>query len=357
MTPIRFEGRNAQFFSTLRNRIDQYFTDNNIKPTGNWKLYLKTIVFFTTLIGLYVYLMVGHPESVALRLSICGLIGLCFAGIGFNVMHDGSHGSYSSKAWVNSLMANSLNLLGGNAIYWVEKHVVSHHSFTNIDGADEDIDVYPFLRMNSEQKRYWFHKYQHIYSVFLYTLTYFSWIFIQDFTKYYSGKVARREMKHKFNFFNHFEFWASKLVYLTIFLGIPIYFYGVGAAILGYVVMCLITGFTITIVFQLAHVVEGMDFVAHNDNGITIEKDWAAHQISTTSNFATKSKVWAWLLGGLNFQVEHHLFPKISHVHYPKLNEIVKRTCSDFNIRYQEYPSMFRAIKSHLSFLHQAGVA
>lgn len=355
MATIRFEGRNAQFFSTLRSRIDQYFTENNIKPTGNWKLYTKTIVFSLILVGSYLSLLLFTTDQTWIQVGLCMLLGLSFAGMGFNVMHDGAHGSYSTKPWINKLMANSLNLLGGNAFYWVEKHNVAHHSYTNIDGADEDIDIYPFMRLNSNQKGFWIHKFQHIYFIFLYSIAYLSWILLQDMTKYFTGKVAHREMKGKMSGFEHFEFWASKLVYIGIFIVIPTYIFGIGTAIIGYLIVALTTGICITVVFQLAHVVEGLNFVAHNDDVVVVQDDWATHQIHTTSNFATKNKIWTWLLGGLNFQVEHHLFPKISHIHYPKINEIVKKTCADFNVKYQEFPTMLKAIKSHMAYLKQIG--
>lgn len=355
MATIRFEGRNAQFFSTLRSRIDQYFIDNNIKPTGNWKLYMKTAILGFTMVASYLFLVAFTPEQTWLQVILCAILGISFAAIGFNVMHDGAHGSYSTKTWVNKIMANSLNLLGGNAFYWVEKHNIAHHSFTNIDGADEDIDIYPYMRLNNNQKKLWFHKFQHIYGLILYSVAYITWISLQDFTKYFTGKIAEREMKGKMTSFEHFEFWASKIVYIGIFIVIPSFVFGFGTAILGYLIMALTTGICITIVFQLAHVVEGLNFIPHNENVVVVEDDWATHQIHTTSNFATKNKIWTWLLGGLNFQVEHHLFPKISHVHYPKINEIVKKTCEDFNVKYQEFPTMLKAIKSHLTYLKQIG--
>ena len=355
MATIKFEGRNAQFFSTLRSRIDEYFKENNIKPTGNWKLYLKTIIFTMIMLGSYLYLVAFTPDQAWLQLILCTILGMSFAAIGFNVMHDGAHGSYSTKPWVNKIMANSLNLLGGNAFYWVEKHNIAHHSFTNIDGADEDIDIYPYMRLNNNQKKLWFHKFQHIYGLVLYSVAYITWITLQDFNKYFTGKIADREMKGKMTAFEHFEFWASKIVYLGIFILIPALKVGFLKAFIWYLVVALVTGICITIVFQLAHVVEGLDFIPNSPDTIIVENDWATHQLSTTSNFATKNKIWSWLLGGLNFQVEHHLFPKISHIHYPNINAIVKKTCADFNVKYQEFPTMFKAIKSHLAYLKEIG--
>jgi linoleoyl-CoA desaturase len=289
---------------------------------------------------------------------------LAFAGIGFNVMHDGAHGSYSKHAWLNKIMANSLNLLGGSAFLWAEKHNVVHHSFTNIDGIDDDIDLWPFLRVNTAKKKLWFHKYQHIYGLPLYTVAYLAWIYMQDFKKYFTGKVVDRPFKNKLNTFQHIEFWASKVVYFSMFVLAPAYFIGFTTAILGYLLMAIVTGICITIVFQLAHVVEDIHFVtdkAEADSAnitidtIHVQDDWATHQIRTTSNFSTKSKFLTWALGGLNYQVEHHLFPKISHIHYPKINEIVKKTCEDFNVQYNEIPTFFQAVRSHFMHLKVIG--
>lgn len=363
MTPIRFEGRNAEFFSTLRTRINNYFTENNIQPTGNWKLYWKTIILFSLLIGNYVAIYLIPASSAWIYLAYASM-GMWFAGIGFNVMHDGAHGSYSRHHWVNQLMAKSLNLLGGNAFLWAEKHNVVHHSFTNIEGVDDDIDLWPILRVNQSKKHYWFHKYQHIYGLPLYTIAYLAWVFLQDFKKYFSGKVIDRPFKTPFTWKDHLFFWTSKITYLSVFLFIPAYFLGIQTAIFGFITTGLVTGIFITVVFQLAHVVEDIHFVtdkADAENAqieldaIRVPDDWATHQINTTSNFSTKSKFLTWALGGLNFQVEHHLFPKISHIHYPKLNEIVKKTCADFNVKYNEIPTFFQAVKSHLMHLKVAG--
>jgi len=363
MTPIRFEGRNAEFFSTLRNRINDYFTENNIKPTGNWKLYSKTIIL-GTLLGLNYASLYFVPADSNWIYVVYATIGIWFAGIGFNVMHDGAHGSYSDKSWVNKLMAVSLNLLGGNAFIWAEKHNISHHSYTNIEGVDDDIDLWPILRVNTSKKKLWFHKFQHIYGIPLYFIAYLSWIFIQDFKKYFTGKVIDRPFKTKFGILQHIEFWSSKVLYFIIFFILPALAIGFKAAIIGFILMGALCGILITVVFQLAHVVEETTYVtdlvdAKNANeeidAVHVSDDWATHQIHTTSNFSTKSKFLTWALGGLNFQVEHHLFPKISHIHYPKINEIVKKTCADFNVKYNEVPTFFAAIRSHLSHLKTVG--
>jgi linoleoyl-CoA desaturase len=178
-----------------------------------------------------------------------------------------------------------------------------------------------------------------------------------DFNKYFSGKIAEHTKMRKMNTPEHFNFWISKILYVFFFIVFPFFFAGIIQTLLGYFIMSFSAGIVISIVFQLAHIVEDAQFVTPNGDSMKIETEWAKHQINTTVNFATRSKSMSWLLGGLNFQVEHHLFPKISHVHYPEINKIVKQTCEEFNVMYKEFPTVLAAIRSHLIHLKNAGIA
>jgi linoleoyl-CoA desaturase len=79
------------------------------------------------------------------------------------------------------------------------------------------------------------------------------------------------------------------------------------------------------------------------------------HQIQTTANFATRSRLVTWFCGGLNFQIEHHLFPKMSHIHYPEVSKIVKATCQEYGIKYIEFPRVTAAMRSHWKLLYDLG--
>jgi linoleoyl-CoA desaturase len=355
MSSVKFNNKDAVFFPSLKQRINQYFESNNIRPTGNLKLYFKTIVLFTLLISLYITLVFFTPANGWVALLLAMVMGVVVAAIGFNVMHDGAHGSYSSRKWVNESMAHSLNLLGGVSFIWKQKHNINHHSYTNVEGMDDDIDIKPFIRVHHGQKRYWFHRYQHIYSFLLYGITYFFWVFYNDFDKYFKGKVSEHTKIQRMSFWDHIVFWATKLFYVAIFIAFPIYNVGLLDTLLGYGVMVFVTGITIAVVFQLAHVVEDMPFVNPEGDSTKIESEWAIHQLQTTTNFATKNRFISWLLGGLNFQVEHHLFPRISHIHYPEISKIVKQTCHEFNIPYKEFKTMRGAIVSHILHLKETG--
>jgi linoleoyl-CoA desaturase len=355
MAKISFNNSNALFFNTLRERVDQYFEEKHISYTGNFKLYLKTIILVSILIACYTTLVFFTPESGWLSLLICAIMGFDMAAIGFNVMHDGAHGSYSKKKWVNDMMSYSLNMMGGSSFMWKQKHNINHHSYTNIEGMDDDIDIKPWIRVHASQPAHWFHKFQHVYGMILYGLTYLFWVFLNDFTKYFSGKISEFTPIRKMKTSEHIAFWGTKIGYVGLFLILPFFFAGVLNTIIGYLVTVFVCGIVIAVVFQLAHVVEDAPFIDTDGESTKIETAWAVHQLNTTFNFATKSKAVSWLLGGLNFQVEHHLFPKISHIHYPQLNKIVKQTCKDFNIAYNEFPTVVSAIKSHLMHLKQVG--
>ncbi|KAB2912729.1 MAG: acyl-CoA desaturase [Bacteroidetes bacterium] len=358
MAKVHFSNKNPEFFSTLRKRVDSYFKQTQLKTTGNFKLYSKTIILFAVLIAAYTVVTFFTPSSVWINVLLCVLLGGTFAAIGFNVMHDGSHGSYSTNPTLNKFMAFALNLLGGNAYIWNLKHNVNHHSFTNIEGMDDDIDIRPFIRVHADQPKYWFHRFQHVYFMALYGLTYLFWVFWQDFKKYFLSRVSEHTPMRKMTLGQHFSFWISKVLHIIIFVIIPGFTVGFTSAIVGYLILAFTAGIIVAVVFQLAHVVEDAHFLSTDENaGVNVETEWAIHQINTTVNFATRSKVLSWLLGGLNFQVEHHLFPKISHIHYPNINKIVRETCKEFNVSYKEFPTMFSAFISHAKHMKAAGVA
>jgi len=355
MATVQFNTKDHPFFDSLRKKVDAYFEENNIKYTGNWRIYSKTVILLTTAAVLYTILVFFTPP-LWISLVLCGLLGINFAGIGFNVMHDGAHGAYSSRQWLNDMMGYSLNLMGGDVQLWKIKHNMIHHSFTNIEGLDDDINIQPFLRTNENQKLYKFHRFQHIYALFLYGLTYLMWVTRDDFQKYFRRKIGETQFR-KFTTKQHIIFWGSKVFYFAVFIVLPMFFVGVWQTILGYATMAAVCGILIAVVFQLAHVVEETQFSnAMNTTGV-VEDEWAVHQIKTTANFATKSRMISWFTGGLNFQVEHHLFPRISHIHYPKVNQLVKETCEQFGIQYNEHRTMFGAIRSHLVHLREVGKA
>lgn len=352
VTP-KFTSVQKSFRAELKKRINQYFQQTGQSFTGNSVLYTKAIILFTSFVFLYVHLVFFTPAAVWAILE-CVLLGSVTAGIGFNIMHDGAHGSFSDHKWLNNIAAFSLNLLGGSSFMWNMKHNVIHHAYTNIDGVDDDIDIKPWMRMSETQPRHTLHKYQHIYFWVLYALLYILWVFVLDYQKYFKQRIGAMALK-KMSTADHLVFWGFKALFLVLFVGLPIYTVGFTAWVIGFLSFSLVAGLVISIVFQLAHTVEHTHFPMPHEVTGKLEDEWAIHQIKTTANFAPKSKIISWFVGGLNFQVEHHLFPNISHVHYPAISKIIKQACREFGVEYIEYPKMRHAIASHINFLKQMG--
>ncbi len=348
----RFGTGKPSLQAELKRRVNQYFEEKGIQPTGNAVLYTKAIILLSGLVLTYLHLIIFQPVWW-LALIECVLLAGFTSGIGFNLMHDGAHGSFSQNPVANKLAALSINLFGASHILWNIKHNVLHHSFTNVDGVDDDIEVGSLMRFAPTQKRHKLHRLQHVYFGGLYALLFIFWVFYSDYRKYFTRQIAAMKFK-PLTPMQHLGFWTMKLFHLAVFVVIPIMVWGFLPWLAGFLLYSMLTGFILSIVFQLAHTVEHTEFPVADDKN-RLPDDFAAHQIKTTANFATGNKLISWLVGGLNFQIEHHLFPKISHVHYPSIRPIVMAVCQEYQLNYIEYPTMGKAIRGHVRFLRELG--
>jgi linoleoyl-CoA desaturase len=349
---VTFNNSNRDFFNTLKAEVDAYFEKNGIKKTGNSRLYLKTAILLPSAVGLYLLLMfVEMPWLLTASLWI--VFGFNMAAIGFNIMHDACHGSFSTRGWVNEVFGLTNNFLGGNAFLWKLKHNIIHHTYTNVDGVDDDINNMPFLRQCSSQPLKPVHRFQAIYMFFLYGFTSL-FMFFMDYIKYFSKKVYTTPLK-PMDLKEHVLFWLGKLFFIAFYIVMPIILVGWKWWLIGFILSQFTLGLTLAIVFQLAHVVEHAEFEVAGTDPVKIENEWAIHQVKTTANFAFSNRFITWFVGGLNYQIEHHLFPRISHIHYPALSKIVSETCSKFGIHYLYFHSTRAAIASHVRFMHHMG--
>ena len=352
MAKVSFNNRGQLFFSSLKTSVDQYFSENKIRKTGNWKLHLKTIILIPLSIALYTFLLLGNYSTVAgLLLSV--VLGLSLVSIAFNVMHDACHGSYSTKKWINEILGLTMNALGSNAYIWKIKHNVIHHTYTNVDGIDDDIAKSPVLRHCPSQKWSPAHRFQHLYMFLLYGLSTILWVFLTDMVKYFSKKIVVTDMKMSRK--EHVIFWSSKVLYLFFYIALPVLMLGWQSWLIGYLIVNITMGFTLSLVFQLAHVVEKTEFEVAGEKPRVIEAEWAIHEMKTTANFAPGNKLVSWFVGGLNYQIEHHLFPRVSHVHYPAISKIVQQHCEQHNVPYHSYQTMSSAVWSHIKTMKSLG--
>ena len=353
---IRFvDSSQSMFFATVKQRVDAYFKENNLSKNANWLMYLKTAFYLSGFLTFYILIISNQFSPLSMLFFAIGL-GMCCAFIGFNICHDAIHQAYSSNPKVNNTLGYLFNIIGANAYVWSITHNVVHHTYTNIPGHDEDIEVAPgLLRLSPEEKMTKIQRYQHIYAFLLYGLASLSWVFKKDYVKFFQKKIGSIENKHtKRQVFDLFFF---KAVYYTMFIVVPLIVLDLAwwQFLIGFVVMHLSEGLVLGLVFQLAHVVEGTDFPYVNEEG-NIEEAWAIHQMRTTANFARKSFFSTWFCGGLNMQVEHHLFPRVCHIHYPNISEIVKTTAEEFNVPYIENETFLGALKSHYKMLKKFGI-
>ena len=348
-----FNNKNQAFYNTLKAEVDKYFNQRKVKKTGNWKLFLKSGVLIPSAIAIYIILL-RFDWSITGIILLSALLGLAMAMIGFNVMHDACHGSFSSKKWVNQVFGFSINILGGNAFMWKQKHNIIHHTYTNVDGIDDDISFSKLIRSCETQQWMPVHRVQHLYLPIMYSLTSFAWMFGTDYVKYFTKKVHTTPMS-KMDTSEHFIFWISKLINISYYIIIPLLLKGWLFWLLFFVSLHVVLGLVLAVVFQLAHIVEHTEFEVATIEPKMVESEWAVHQVKTTANFAPKNKIISWMVGGLNFQIEHHLFPRISHIHYPELSKIVKKTCEKFNLPYNQYPTMWSAFVSHYRMMRKLG--
>ncbi|WP_159799862.1 acyl-CoA desaturase [Flavobacterium sp. MK4S-17] len=354
-TKLKFNNASRSlFFATIRKRVDQYFKDNDTSQNANRQMWFKTLFFITGFFTLY-GLIISNAFNVWVMLPLTVLLGMFSAFVGFNVCHDAIHGSFSSSKAVNKILSMVFNLLGASPYVWSISHNVVHHTYTNIPGHDEDIEVAPgLIRLSEQEPVNRIQRYQHLYAFPLYGLASVSWAFRKDFVKFFQPKLGQHKIKHpKREYFNLFFY---KAVYYFLFIVLPLLVLDITwwQFLIGFAALHTAQGVTMGLVFQLAHVVEGTAYPEPDANG-NMEEAWAEHQMRTTANFAGECPVAAFFLGGLNRQIEHHLFPKVCHIHYAEIGKIVKETAIEFNIPYIENPTFFAALQSHYNMLKRFG--
>jgi len=354
---IRFpKTDSADFFKTLNSRVNAYFQQNDISKFGNWKLYFKSVVVFSIFLVPYFLILSNNFNQWAMLLFTI-VLGMGMSFVGMCVMHDGNHGTYSRNRWVNNLMGSSIYILAGNVYNWKVQHNVLHHTYTNIMGMDEDIEAKGLLRLHAHQPWKRFHRFQHYYSVLLYGLMTISWAISKDYSQM-KGYIKRGlSFEKKVNPTKEWTILiATKILYVAIWIVLPILVLDIAwwKVLIGFFVMHYTAGLILALVFQLAHVVENTENPMPDESG-TMENTWAIHQLATTANFARRNWLVSFFVGGLNYQIEHHIFPNISHVHYPKISKIVKETALEFGLPYNEYPTTRQAIISHFRTLKELG--
>jgi len=357
-SPPSFERQDSKaFMSEVGKELKNYFSEKKLRQTGDKRLLAKVPVMFGIYLIPYLLIILCTSSNSWLNIFFCVMMGVGMAVIGLSLMHDANHGSASSKSWVNKLLGFSLNFLGGHNTCWKIQHNVLHHTYTNVDQYDEDITTVSTLRFSPHTPLKKVHRYQHLYAIFFYSLMTFKWVSVQDFQQIikYNRKGLLKTQQTNITR-EIITIGLSKVFYFGYIVIVPYFFsgYSVLEILIGFIVFQFIAGLSLALIFQPAHVTEETVFPTPNEKN-KIEEDWIIHQLKTTMNFGTSSRIFTWFIGGLNHQIEHHLFPNISHVHYHNISKIVKKAAKKHNLPYIEASSFLKALEMHFKMLKHLG--
>lgn len=346
-----------EFYKTLKKRVNAHFKENDISIHANINMKLKTVFMILTYFTPLILIITGVVTSFWMILLMWTIMGFGMAGIGLAIMHDANHGAYSKNKNVNNSIGFILNFIGGYHLNWRIQHNVLHHSFTNVDGFDEDIEKQGIVRFSPDQPRKKIFRFQIFYAPILYGILTLYWFLFKDIEQTFrynkkgllptQGLTLRKAL---------IQIIFHKIWYFGLTIALPIYMTSAPwwTIIIGFLIMQAICGLILALIFQSAHVLESTSFYKVDENN-SVENNWAIHQMKTTANFANGSIIFSWFIGALNYQIEHHLFPNICHVHYKDISKIVKQTAKEYDIPYLEYKTFFSALKSHFTLLHQLG--
>lgn len=358
MKTIKFictDEHQKQFADAIRKNVYAYFKEKGLSTKGNTAMVIQTIMMLSIYIIPFI-LLLTTPMSTGFAILMTVLMGIGMAGIGMCVMHDAVHGPYSNKIWVNKLLGGTMYLLGSHVLNWKIQHNILHHAYTNIEGFDHDIASRGPIRLSEHAPLKKIHRYQYIHAFFFYGLMTISKL-IKDFTQLIefnkAGLTGRQTTNPRFEYV---KMVLVKIIYLFLIIGFPILFttFAWWQVLLGFLIMHWSAGCILSTVFQMAHVVEGAGQPLPNAMGV-IESEWAVHELRTTSDFARNNLFLNWYIGGLNFQIEHHLFPNVCHIHYRKIAPIVEKTAKEFGFTYNLKPSFIKALQSHVIRLKELG--
>ena len=358
LNQLRFDREaDKEFVLELRQRVKKYFNEKGINRYGNpgmwWKTFFMLLLYFVP----YFIMLSGFSSQFLVLLGLWLLMGLGMAGIGLSVMHDANHRAYSKNNRVNNILGYFLNLVGGHSLNWKIQHNILHHGFTNVEGYDEDIDAGKVLRLSPHKTRLKIHRWQHLYAWPLYGLMTLTWVISKDFKDIFRyremglGALAGGSFRRMFT-----ELLIWKLLYFFYTIVLPILLLPVPWWYIPILFFAahFVCGFILATIFQTAHVMPTSRY-PQPDNHDNIQNNWAVHQLQTTTNYSPKSRWFSWFIGGLNYQIEHHLFPNICHVHYKKISSIVQKTARDYNLPYNVQPTFLIALQQHGQMLRKLG--
>ena len=349
---IGFQG-GGPLYAELKARVRALLEEPGRARRGQLRMYLKSAFMLAWLAASWVGLVFVAETWWQGALLVLSL-GLALAGVAFNVTHDANHGSYSPHRRLNRAMSWSMDLIGASSYIWRIKHNTAHHTFTNISGADSDIDSMPFARLAPDQPWRPIHRFQHLYMWLLYGLFAIKWHTVGDVGYLREGRIGDVPVRWPRGA-ELAGFWIFKAVFVAWAIVVPLLFHPAWEVLVAFLATSFVLAVTLAVTFQLAHCLEEAEFSSVEGMAGAGPTEWVRHQIDTTVNFAPGNRLLGWYLGGLNFQVEHHLFSRVCHTHYPAMAEVVREVCEAHGVRHRSHPGLRSALASHARWLREMG--
>jgi len=276
------------------------------------------------------------------------MLGAAGAWVGFGLQHTANHGGLTHNRTLNALWGFWDDMVGGSSLIWRYHHMVSHHLYTNV--LDKDMDVYssfPLMRFDDRQPLQWFHRFQFIYAPISFSFLYLS-AQIQDITcmiteQCYDIRLLGLQKEEKY------LFWAGKVLHFSSSLFLPLYLHGLSFLPV-YGVMAASGSFILALLFIVSHNIEDTKPSSLTEES---QKDWARWQVETSASWG--GAISSFFTGGLNFQIEHHLFPGVAHNLYKEIQPIVEDECKKRGIRYSGFPYLSEITLDMFKFMYSMG--
>jgi linoleoyl-CoA desaturase len=332
------------FYATLKREVKEYFDSNNMSHKGGFGAVVSFVVTLAIMIAC-MYLMCTS-DSYILAYAAGFLHAFCRALMVVQHTHGASHFALSNSATVNRWVYRLGTIFIGlwNPKVWDLQHVVAHHVYTNEWPYDTD-SAFPIKSIAYNQRRFGYHRFQHIYMWVVYAFT-IPLVYLNSLKDTIVGKQVLWKMKYQAQNARA-EAWACSVcggIYLAIpFLILPFTYA---------LCLSLYTNALSSVIFSFQFVVNHeVDKEGVMDGPPPATVDWGAYQVSSSNTFSGDSYFKTWLAGGLNTQIEHHLFPGVWYAHYVPIRKIIQKVCKDFNLHYNDSPNLMDALKCHYRLL------
>lgn len=346
----------TSFHKTIRENVYKRLSAAKLDSKNKPIVWLTYFAIMSSIVIFYYQQFFGSiSHSTSLQMLFALIYGFSCAQLCLHTIHDASHFSVSHNPLIWKILGYTHDFVNGASfLVWNYQHVIGHHSYTNIVGADPDISVTKrdFRRILNFQPFYWLYKYQHFYAPMLYCFL-AAKTRVQDVVIVYFTKMNGNIPVNPLTFEQHLIFWSGKIFYFLHRLILPFY---LGFPLMNVIIMMILSDCVISywlgFTFQANHVVEDVELPIKS---IDMDTDWAVMQVSATLDYGIKSPLTRFAVGSLNFQTVHHLFPNILQHHYPLIQDIVQNTCEENGIKYNAKDNLADAVTAHLQHLKNLG--